>query len=126
MPTGSETVTIPREYLQHLLKKEHVDDFNSLPISLAQLPSPHLFHMDYITAESHENGKAQEDYPQQAACSSEEDEYTMSLHPAAKGTLRKYKECGKGMKMVLFSHTQVQLTVSGLMTWLRRSRRKRG
>ena len=40
----ADTVTISKDYLQRLLNsnvmKEHVDDFNSLPVSLAPLSSP--------------------------------------------------------------------------------------
>ena len=82
--THTDTVTIPREVLQHLLKKEHLNDYNSLPISLGQPSSP-----SYITPLDHiEDDRVDESYFQQAA--SEDDECMMSLHPAAKGTLREF------------------------------------
>ena len=87
----SENVTIPREYLQHLLQKEHLDDYNSLPISLAQPASPSS-HTNYITPLDHiEEDRLDESYFQQAASLSEDDERMMSLHPAAKGTLREFR-----------------------------------
>ena len=82
--TGTENVTIPREYLHHLLKKEHMDDYNGLPVS----PSPHINcikPLDHI-----EEDRFDESYFQQAASLSEDDERMMSLHPAAKGTLREF------------------------------------
>ena len=56
---GADTVTVSRDYLQQLLHsslmREHVEDFNSLPVSLAPLsyrpppPPPPPQHKEYST-----------------------------------------------------------------------------